>query len=264
MKIIFPDSTNRYYDLHFRYLLNMLQYAGCEVSFEKKDPFEVIVDDKKTFFDYADMSDLDMFSEQNKDDYTAGFKYHYTGELTEPKLKPFCPISFYDWDRYNELYESIKYKCNNDLILLKQRAYAGAKARRGKVRNSLQAIYGDNIDLNFKDDQVTFWNKINNCLVAVFVPGQNNNMLDRGHAQYMAFGCCTISPNLPEILPFNEKIIPDWHYIRCADDYSDLVDKIEWCKTHREECIDIGINAKNLFNKCCVPDRLVDWIKENV
>ena len=117
-----------------------------------------------------------------------------------------------------------------------------------------------NVKTKCLPNQIDYWMDINKCLVSVCVPGATNNMLDRGQWQYMAFGCCTISPILPELLPFDKKLIPDVHYIRCKDDYSDLLEKIEWCKQNREKCIEIGRNAKKLFLETSTPEKIVEWV----
>ena len=96
------------------------------------------------------------------------------------------------------------------------------------------------------------------------MPGQNNGMLDRAQLQYMFFGCCTLSPILPEILPYQKQFIPNVHYVPLQDDYSDLYEKIEWVKQNRRKCIKIGYNAKELCKENLNPVALVRWIKENI
>ena len=266
MKIKFPkqNTLHRCYGAHFEYVLNLLKYADTNVELVdvETDVFETVINGKTVLFDNSDFAEPLQPATDNSD---IVFKFHYEDQLkTNPKIIPFCPISFHDWDQYYALEQSIKYKCNTDLIIIKQRAYAGAKARRGRIRNLLHDKYGENADLDFKDTPVDFWNKINNCLVSVCVPGATNNMIDRGQLQYIAFGCCTISPNLPELLPYNQKLIPDVHYIKCEDDYSDILNKVEWCKLHRKKCIEIGNNVKALFKEYCNPYVLTNWIEEHI
>jgi hypothetical protein len=76
-------------------------------------------------------------------------------------------------------------------------------------------------------------------------------------------GCCTISPNLPEILPCNYTLEPDVHYIKCKDDYSDLIDKIEICKENPQFCKDIAQNAKKIGN-FCTAESLMKWIRMRI
>ena len=87
-------------------------------------------------------------------------------------------------------------------------------------------------------------------------------MLDRGQFQQMAFGACTISPEIPEWLPFHRRFIRDEHYVVCNTDFSDLLEKIEWCRENRSRCKAIGYNAARLFSETSTPRILIKWIKE--
>jgi len=42
---------------------------------------------------------------------------------------------------------------------------------------------------------------------------------------------------------------------------TDLVEKINWCKDNREECVEIGKRAKQWFQKNCLPQHLNKWIE---
>ena len=54
--------------------------------------------------------------------------------------------------------------------------------------------------------------------------------------------------------------MPNVNYVSCNYDYSDLVEKIEWCKSNRDKCIEIGRNAQKLFQETSVPSKLLEWI----
>ena len=99
------------------------------------------------------------------------------------------------------------------------------------------------------------------CLVSVCVPGQRKDILDRGQFQYMAFGACTISPKLNIMLPYMNVLIPGVHYVECKYDYSDLIEKIEWCRQNRAECIEIGQNVKKLFHAASTPYAIWTWMQ---
>lgn len=115
-------------------------------------------------------------------------------------------------------------------------------------------------------DQVKYWREINEIDCAVFVPGQNEHILDRGNLQYLAFGCYTISPDLPEVLPFNRALVPGVHYARCKDDYSDLIDIImrKRINSNPTSYKKIGDNAKQLFQETCTPKAVGEWIKKHL
>jgi len=263
-KIKFPKNENQhYYKLHYQFLLNILKDAGIKVGLCSNTEldqvrFVINIDNEDVLIDFSDHTAL--YPDHQK--YKHIFKFHYTKELHEKysNIYPLSPISFYDWGQYFELLDKIKYTCNNNIILNNQRPYAGALERRRKVQHLLRKVYKKNIDFTLTD-QLTYWKKINNCLVGVFVPGARNNMLDRGQYQFMAFGACTISPKLSIVLPFNQELIPGYHYITCKDNYSDLTEKIEWCKQNREQCIEIGKNVKHLFIAFCLPRQIVKWME---
>ena len=265
MKIIIPKSGPKplYYNTHVMYFRGLLDWLKIPYTLEGKietTKFPVTIDDKRILVDFSDHPDyLDGW-----DSFDAYFKYHYSYRHIQHKtLYPFAPISFYNWGQYNRLKPEIKYTCTSNTILNMQRPYAGAKERRNFVQKMLKSKYGDEVTTSLID-QTDYWKKINDCLVHVFVPGARNDMIDRGHIQYLAFGCCTIAPPITDVFPYNEQIKPDVHYIECAEDYSDLIKKIEWCKQHREFCRCVGIAAKELFLRTCTPQRLWDWILEKI
>ena len=154
----------------------------------------------------------------------------------------------------------IKYSCNNEIILNNQRVFGNAKERRTKVQHLLTSVYKKDADFKLTD-QITYWKKANNCLVSIHVPGARNDMLDRAQYQMMAFGVCTVSPYLKDILPHGAQFQSGYHYIECKPDYSDLIEKIEWCKKNREKCIKIGQNAKDYFFAFCLPRVIVRWME---
>jgi hypothetical protein len=250
--ITFPANTGqRYYNIHFKYVLNIFKYIGCNINFYDTSSFTCKIEGKEVLIDFSN-------SNENLNITTPTFKFQCKEETDN--IFAFPKVSFYDWDEYFNLEKKIKYSANG-YINYRQRAYGGATQRRNNIKELLKTIS------NVRSEnllQTTYWTEINNTSIAIFVPGYNNNILDRGQFQYMAFGCCTISPYLPEILPFNNRIKPNIHYIQCADDYSDLIDKIEYCQQNKAHCIEIGNNAKQLFLQTSIPDKIGEWIKENI
>jgi hypothetical protein len=144
-----------------------------------------------------------------------------------------------------------------------QRPGGNATERRQLVHKILTAEYGQDAQINFITQEY-YWARINDCLVHVFVPGARNDMLDRGHIQYLAFGCCTIAPPIVDELPYDGQLVPGVHYVACAPDYSDLLEKIEWCRENRGECVIIGNNARALFERTSTPHKLWSWILEKL
>jgi len=268
--IMFPGKINqRYYEIHYRYVLNIFKYLGCDITEYEADDFIVKINDKSFLFDFWDTSEV-------RESDLPTFKFHCEEETD--KVFAFPPVSFYDWDEYYKLEKEIKYSSTTNLLYsCRQRPYAGALERRTKVQKMLLDQFGEkHIEMNFCEmpvdagiltkqiAQIDYWKEVHNIGLAVFVPGHHNNMLDRGHIQYMALGCCTVSPRLPERLPFNRTIDPELHYIQCPDDYSGLIEllnKHRYSGGYYEPWNSIGNNAKQLFKETCTPEAIGKWIK---
>lgn len=261
MKVIFPEKTNqRYYDIHYKYILNVLLQYGCDVKLENLAPemnncFSCIIDKKPVFFDYSDGG---LWDHSNK---IKVFKFHYTEKDNNLKnVYPFSPVSFYDWQDYENNAFFINYKASGK-VFYNQRFYGNAEKRRKYVYEKLKDYYAENLDTKQRS-QKTYFEKINEMGVSVHVGGYTECILDRGQFQMMSFGVCTVSADIPEILPYFKKIIPGVHYIKCKTDYSDITEKIDYVLNNKEKAIEIGKNAKNLFEETSNYKRLYDWIKK--
>jgi len=256
-----PDGQ-RYYETHYRFLSRLAVAVGVRINYvpmpRQNRGFEMRADDARILIDFGDhhqtAADLDQFS--------ACFRYHYSEKKhgSQPKTYPLTPISFYDWRQYWHLASNLHYRATGDTVLNNQKPGAAAKIRRTAVQTLLRKRYKHSLDTSITD-RLTFWRKVEQCLVAVCVPGARNDILDRGQLQYWALGACTISPKLDITLPWRTSPAPGEHYVACADDYSDLVDKIEWCREHRPACRRIGASAKHLFQRSCTPQRVWEWIE---
>ena len=52
--IIFPqNSLQRYWDIHYKYLLKLFDYLDCHISFQCRDDLIVTVDKKDFLFDFS-------------------------------------------------------------------------------------------------------------------------------------------------------------------------------------------------------------------
>ena len=262
-------QCHRYYDIHYRYMLNLLTAAGCKIKmvdsnkFENysRTCFEILVDGKLVAIDFSDHIKLSVPVDKIEK-YIAIFKFHYVPSLHSgyKNIFPFSPVNFQSWSTYSNIVNKIDYKASG-YILCKQKPGGAAVQRRTMVQDMLDKNFGKLFDKNI-EDEVNFYMKINEALVSVCVPGARNDMLDRGQGQYMALGCCTISPKLITILSHNMELIPNVHYVECKPDYSDLIDKIKWVNQNKEQAIEIGKKAQSLFNNTSLPQRQIEWINK--
>ena len=259
-KIVFPiNSGQRYYPIHYKYLLSIFTYLNCDITFRANldidsTSFFVIINNEKFIIDFADSSEYRKLGNGEPI-----FKFHTKKEDLD-KVIPFPPVSFYNWEEFYKLEKEIKYNPENMIVSNRQRAYAGALERRTKVQTSLKALL---VPAFLRTDIITqedFWKEVNEIGLSICIPGQNNNMVDRGQIQLMSFGCCTVSPYLPEQLPFGLSF--DDCYWKMKDDYSDLIPLIqEYPKNSSSVYKKIGDNAKELFMKTCTPESIGDWVE---
>lgn len=273
MKLTFPERLNngtrkhrRYWDTYYRYTLNLFLEAGCQVRYVPEPPvgsgrYLVHLNDAPVMIDYWDLLDLDAGFE----DYPVYFKFHYSKAHHDQfaNVFPFPPISFYDWKNYRDLAQSANYSSQNNNILSRQHPHGNAQESRRKVQRELGNYFGNRVKTN-RIDQNAFWKEVSHGLVSVCVPGYRNDMLDRGQWQYMALGGCTLAPPLLNVLPPFQPLVAGEHYVSCAPDYHDLIDRIHWCETNRSKCEAIGRNAKNLFESAGKPETVFAYIQSTM
>jgi hypothetical protein len=260
---------HRYYNIHYRYFLGILLGAKCNVkiidhkNFENysKTAFEIFINDNLIAIDFSDHLKLSI-PDSKVPKYKAIFKFHYEPSLhgSYENIYPFSPVNFQNWTLYYDLLSKIEYKAEG-LVTCKQKPGGAAVERREMVQKMLRERYKVQFDKTILQER-SFYLSINKTLVAVCAPGARNDMLDRGQAQYMAFGTCTISPKLLTLLSYGKELIPGTHYIECKPDYSDLIEKIEWVRENKDEAVQIGKNAKELFNETGLPIKQIEWIKK--
>lgn len=259
MTVIFPHRNSFikriYYDIHCKFLLNQFEYLGYKIEYSPSFRqtcevlYEIILNGTKIYVDFSDHKKIHT-------DLRPLIKCHLNRDYTNNDILPFAPISFYDWEQYFTLESSIKYQFGN-VVLNNQTPGGNALQRRIMLRDLIMTKIPKS-DTTITD-QLTYWNKINTAKVAIFAPGARIDILDRGHLQYLAFGCCTISPEITDRITFGKQLIPNVHYIKCADDFSDVIDIVN--SLNKNHCLEIGENAKKLFKETCLPHIIIDQIK---
>jgi len=271
-----PDPNDlgqwhKYYSTHPLYVLNLLTKAGADIEMvhatdfkcRSTISFDCIINGHLCKFDF---NDHEKYDRDNAYKYKAYFKFHYNGEadpgLSKENIFPFTPVNFHDWDLYNKLKSKINYVAEGK-ILNNQAPAGNAIGRRTHVAEILESAYGSMVDRD-RYPKEEFYMLINNASAIVCVPGARNNMLDRGQGQQMAFGACTISPKLVTTLSYYGKLIPGVHYVECKADYSDLINKVNWVRENKSKAIEIGNNAKKLFEETSTPDKQLAWILQCV
>lgn len=263
----FSQTAHRYYNTHFRFIVSILDHVGCRIEYFKpnlkhdcsRSLFYCWFDGLRVLFDISDYHAPPTSQETRS--VEAVFKFHPNPDdpaASGSLVFPFSPISFYDWVEYRRLRNTIKYRsCGT--ILSNQRPHTQNRERRTFVQELLANRYASEFD-NSCTSQLQFWQKINEALVSVCVPGARLDILDRGQLQYMALGACTLSPPISVALPFGERLIAGKHYLQCRPDWADLIERIEWVRDNSAQCIDIGFRAKELFETRLSPQPLFMWL----
>ena len=262
-----PDKYHRYYNIHYKYILNIFKYCGINIkmvnptifNLRHKTAFELKINNKLVLIDF---SDFEYFSIEDISKYSSVFKFHYNSKLhsTYSNVYPFSSVTFHNWETYYTYVKKYKYTASGKIY--NQQSPAGnALERRKHVRELLSNEYGDDLVYERTSSNI-FYKNVSKCLVSICVPGARNNMLDRGQGQYMLLGGCTISPKLETVLSYNRKLEPGVHYIECKEDYSDLIEKIEYCKNNKDICLKIGQNVKELMQSTSTPEKQIEWIKK--
>ena len=269
MQVQLPNlKTRRYYRMHITYIMNLLKNGGADVhetdtvsTLVNDTKFEATINGHPVLFDFADHGDRSLAIDITNN-YKAVFKMHYHPDYHRElrNFYPFSPISWYDWNLYQQLQSTVIYNAEGP-ILNKQRPYGDAILRRKNVQQMLKVKYGTQVDITQSPHEL-FLRMVSNNLVSVCVPGANNNMLDIGQGQYMSLGGCTISPILRSHGSWNLLPQPGVHYVLCKDDYSDLIERIEWVRENKTQAINIGNQAKQQFAEHCTPAKQVRWINQ--
>lgn len=276
-KIQFPKKfrKHKYGKIHIMFLRDYLIRGGADLievpendkvfSFYKDiDHFliSITVDGRQVIIN---CSDHHYLTYQDEFEGIPIFKFHYYRDFHKdmPNVFPIGPMMIYNEKPEKNMsnYFIIRREYNytpGDIVLNKQKSYGKSVERRNNVKS---VLHSESTDLNGRSKQVEFWQQHENCLAAVCVPGAHNDMLDRGQYELMGLGVCTISPFIKTVMPWDQDLVPDKHYIRCADDYSDLKEKIEWARENKDRCQTIGDNAGAFFTNYCRPAMYVEWIE---
>lgn len=261
INVLFPANVSQhYYHIHYQYVLELFKDLGWNIQFDRgfdvdATAFKCVIDKKTFVFDFSDSPKVRQFGFPT-------FKFHC--EKESKGIIPFPPVSFYDWKKYRFLSRNVGYSAyNKQTISCRQRPYGNAIERRTKAQKILKQSLGSNFVTDIVS-QEQYFDEVSSILFALFIPGQHENMLDRAQLQYMGLGCCTISPFIPELLPFGKKLVSNIHYIQCSNDYSDSVDLIRSYQAVPNFCNELGQNAKKLFEETCTPEAIGKWIGEHL
>lgn len=287
MILEFPSSYSKYKyrDIHLSYFIHTATLAGIDVQIVPPSPtvwlgtvdvemqwpdVSCVLDGQQIIINFLDRSNWELSHLHPDVPY---FKTQYDATVNvNPNVFPIGTIyglsanniGVETLTEYDRIRTTGQYKCESNVISNVQRIFGAAVERRTKVRDMLL----DNFDyqhLKLTGQQMSaaeYWQSVLASLVIVSVPGSSMRTLDRNQVEAFGLGVCTISPKIHTLLPNGMLPVASEHYLECSDDFSDVVDLINWCKKNRNECRQIGADAKRMFDDNCAPVKLWTWISQ--
>lgn len=257
------SSSDGFHREFFQYFLNTAIYAGVKIEYDNKlkaisnQVIPFIVDNVKCLYSISDFSIAPTAAWSGA--HQVCFMLHHL-PIFKPysNLASFPPQSFFNWDEYYSLSKT-EYTCATDLIIHSQ--IIESVRRRVIARKALlNKNYNLQLQVVPKKD---YWKMAQNCCASVHIPGGTEHIMDRAQLQLIGLGVCTISTDIfCSLCDFRAE--PNVHYVCIRDDLSDLTEKVDWCLSHRKECIEIGKNAKKLFEKACTPHVIWSHVKNKI
>ena len=277
LKFPIEYQTHKYSLIHFSFFIQYAKIAKIEIELVKSTDkifisndhliFSCLVNDQQIIVDYADHVAKNWQKEYPGIPY---FKFQTNLPLPEnciPLGPPMVGIKKKGskgatMREYMDIKNYYNYHPEKN-ILCKQMPNGAAIERRNLVHQLLSDNFKD-VDISCDNDQIDFWKLHENCLAAICVPGATNNMVDRGHIELIGLGVCTVSPKLYTVFPDSRQLEEGKHYIRCEDDYSDLVRILELLQKNPGISRSIGNNARKFYEEIYTPQKYWQWIMENL
>jgi hypothetical protein len=261
--------TTYYHEMHVGYVAGMLVDAGVCVEYmgESSDDlygncvYPIIIDGERCWFDYSDFIDTALLALEDRPSFKYSFQPLPKGN--KRRIYPFPHASVYDWRAFRDAQASVRYRAEGFVIASHGLSCSPeARARRQGLMNMVQSLYGKRALVHRASSQSQFWSWVSGALVAVLLPGSADNLPTRAVHQYLGLGCCVISPRLMNIMPFYKEWVPGVHYLMCNQDLSDVPALIQWCEQNPEKAIQIGMNAKGVFDDFLTPRATVKWMAQ--
>ena len=278
--LTFPNNylDHKYSQIHFSFFLQYAELAQININYidesdtvfigqQNKLLFSCLINGKQVIIDYSDNQKHDWINDYKDIIYFKFQKTQFSSTKAIPLGPPIVCIKNQNIKNENILsYFQYKNKFNYNpgkKVLCKQLPNGSATDRRNYVHGLMSKNLKE-YDIDYHDNQLTFWDKHQDGCISVCVPGFSNNIIDRGQMELFGLGVCTISPKLDTQLSYNTLAIPGIHYIQCKDDYSNLISIIHMLQKNYEYAKTVGNNAQILFNKCYTPVRYWKWITQNL
>lgn len=289
MKLTFPTKKFKYYDTYCYHLRLNFEMVNAKIEL---DPglqylapaiFYFKINDKLALLDLSDYIDEYNWGINQKDNKFYRINKHYDyKDINVPIFRrtmaidydypdnvfpygPFIPLK--SVQEYEQLI-SLKNKfddSNRKKILHTNRIYAGANLTRkqafAKIDNRLllNEIEFETQRLN-KDQHLQ---RLETCIGSLEV-GSCPNAQGSGAIEGFLTGTPVISNNMDIVLPYNEKLEKDKHYIYIEEDYSNINEAINYVYSNRQDALEKAQRVYELFLNTWHPEKLVPWMESVV
>lgn len=276
-KVVYPDlETLGHYqelDAHFRWplaTLRALAFGGGEVAVVIDSSLKLVgwsglpmvVDGVEVVVDASNYCDTHHHAVNHRH----WFRYDFLSVMAAyPFYAHFPKMSFFDWQLFVRLCREVRFNpAQSSKILCVHGEGRGAATHHARVaaRKTLETAFPRSVHTAWQD-QESYWRLAGDCVCSVHVPGAWNNLLDRAQWQMMALGVCTVSPTIHNTV-LGDQLVPDVHYVACLDDYSDLIEVVEWCRSDPRRTERIGDSAARFFADHGTPRRIWESVKARI
>jgi len=265
---IFPDGRFVGYWKYVRGTVETLSNQ-VELRFSNRmrrpvwSAFEILVDDIPVIIDYSDFHIVDAKFAA----YKHWLRFHYTPAFIPfANLGSFPPWSFLDWGDYQRAVTGPQYTAQNDPIIYRfsslENRPADLVARRTLALEILTRHCVNRLVTGWVP-QHRYFSECIDSLAVVHIPGSHPHILDRTVQQMFALGVCVISPEIWTAC-LDDRPQAGVHYVSIRDDFSNLVEQVEWVAQNRHQAIKIGNAAKQFFSSHCTPDAIWRHIHQRI
>lgn len=252
-----------------------LEYYQDAVSqdFANSGCFFAFINGKKVLFDQSEYYDNQSWRcdkgemKVNYDRYnystnTPIFKRMVTkwGEYPENvyPLGPFCQpgpkmLAFNTKDKY--------VPNNYKKLLHTNRVYGNAEYTRKIAFSKLNLPKNIEIDTS-RSTVEKYYKRVISSFGCLNITGASNYTQDSSSIEIMLLGGVVISNCFDILMPYNNSINGNEHYILINEDYSDINERIVWAFENQKEAYEIAKNGYNLIMETTTPLKRVKWIEE--
>ena len=258
-----PSGNNRkpshYINGYFLATVSEFELAGFKIELDNSLHYSspclhLKINNKPIMIDLSDFPDNFHKKAQNRQIVNNGeaykpeelnmpiFKTAYRPDIAYPKnIFPYGPYYIEDArnrDVFNTLinlgniYNPIN---NNNLIktyklfgtnVWNTRGIANKQLDKNKLNKNINIV-------SSRVDTLAHWKRHGDCFSMLNISGSGKHTVDKNPIQAMLLGVCILHNDIDIMLPFNKRLQKDEHYISINDNYTNIVERINYAYENR-------------------------------